>query len=264
MSQEDAQQQLAEGASQLKWSVVVTTAPRQKPKLKTTIQSLLTAGWKDPIVFAEPDSPTCDATTYTNPTKLGVFHNWLKATNYALNSGADVIMTVQDDVWFHPDSKWFAESALWPENCGFLSLYTPLHYSIVQGKMKPWGIYPIFTRSLWGAMAMLWHPSVLKKIINSDKAKNWVGRRSTMKASEIEHKEKNPDTICNLDTFIGYSVRDLGRQMCYVNPSFVQHISEYSSIGGRSVAGKRSAKFMVGTTNAPSAQEIPINNQSFA
>ena len=78
-------------SKELKWSVVVTTAPRQRSKLQTTIQSLLTAGWNDPIVFAEPDSSTCDATTYTNPVKLGVFHNWIKSATHALNSNADVI-----------------------------------------------------------------------------------------------------------------------------------------------------------------------------
>ena len=250
--------------SNLNWSVVVTTAPRKKPKLKTTVQSLKAAGWEDPIVFAEPDSPTCDATTHTSDFKLGVFHNWIRAAQHGLDSGADVVMTVQDDVWFHPDSKWFAEKSLWPENCGFFSLYTPLHYSVVQNKMKPWGIYPIYTKSLWGAMAMVWHPSVLQKVLNSERSKNWVGRRSTMKASEIEHKTNNPETICNVDTFIGYCIRDMGRDMCYVNPSFVQHMSEYSSIGGRGVQGKRSARFMVGSEGVPSAKDIPTRQKDFS
>tara|TARA_R100001377_G_scaffold27014_1_gene14511 strand:+ start:404 stop:1159 length:756 start_codon:yes stop_codon:yes gene_type:complete len=247
-----------------KWSVVVTTAPRKKPKLKTTIQSLRKAGWDNPVVFAEPDSPTCDATTHTNDFKLGVFQNWLKAAWHGVDSGADVIMTVQDDVWFHPDSKWFAEKSLWPTNCGFLSLYTPLHYSIVQGKMKPWGINRIFTKSVWGAMAMIWHPSVLKEIVGGQKAASWIGRRSTMKASEIEHKTNNPDEVCNVDTFLGYCVRDMGREMHYVNPSFAQHISEYSSIGGRGTSGKRSARFVVGSEGVPTAKEIPTGRQDFS
>lgn len=251
-------------SAQVNWCVVVTTAPRKKPKLKTTVLSLKTAGWDAPVVFAEPDSPTCDATTHTSEFKLGVFYNWIKAAQYGLDSGADVIMTVQDDVWFHPDSKWFAESALWPENCGFLSLYTPLHYSIVQGKMKPWGIYPIHTKSMWGAMAMIWHPSVLDRVVNSDRAKNWIGRRSTMKKSQIEHKENNPQDVCNVDTFLGYCVRDMGRNMNYVNPSFAQHISEYSSIGGRNTGGKRSARFIVGSKGVPEAKDIPINSHTFS
>ena len=251
--------------SDLNWSVVVTTAPRKKPKLKTTVQSLKAAGWNNPIVFAEPESPTCDAKTYTSENKLGVFHNWMRAARHALDSNADVIMMVQDDVWFSPDSKWFAESALWPEKCGFLSLYTPLHYSIVQGKMKPWGIYPIYTKSLWGAMAMIWHPKVLSRVVNSWRATEpWIGRRRTMSYEEKQHKTENPETICNVDTFIGYCVKDMKREMYYVNPSFAQHISEYSSIGGRDAKGKRSAKFMVGMRDVPTAKEIPVNPHIFS
>jgi hypothetical protein len=241
------------------WSVVVTTAPRQSPKLNTTINSLQTAGWKDPVVFAEPDSPACDAETYTNKNKLGVFHNWIRAARHALDTDADVIMTVQDDVWFHPDSKWFAESILWPDKCAFLSLYTPLHYSIIQGKQKPWGVYPVRTRSLWGAMAMIWRPSILERVVDSSRAKNWIGKRSAMTPQQIAHKEQNPETIRNVDTFIGYcATRDIKLNMYYVNPSFVQHISECSSIGGRAAEGKRAARFMVGSDGAPNANNIPL------
>ena len=207
------------------WSVVVTTAPRKSPKLNTTIDSLQTSGWKDPVVFAEPDSPACDAETYTNKNKLGVFHNWIQAAKHGLDSGSDVVMTVQDDVWFHPDSKWFAESILWPDKCAFLSLYTPLHY----------------------------------RVINSNRAKNWIGKRSAMTPQQIAHKEQNPETIRNVDTFIGYcATRDIKLNMYYVNPSFVQHISECSSIGGRAAEGKRAARFMVGSDGAPNANNIPL------
>ena len=249
---------------QIKWCVVVATAPRKKPKLKTTVQSLKVAGWENPVVFAEPDSPNCDAETHTSETKLGVFHNWMRGARYAVNSGADVIMTVQDDVWFHPDSKWFAERTLWPKNCGFLSLYTPLHYSVIKGKIKPWGVNSIFTKSLWGAMAMVWHPSVLEQIVNGEKAKNWIGRRSTMNPFEKAHKLENPQDVRNVDTFLGYCVREMGREMHFVNPSFAQHISEYSSIGNRNTTGKRSARFMVGTQGVPTAKEIPIDCQDFS
>ena len=247
-----------------KWSVVVTTAPRKKPKLKTTIQSLRKAGWDNPVVFAEPDSPTCDATTHTNDFRLGVFQNWLKAAWHGVDSGADVIMTVQDDVWFDPESKWFAEKSLWPKKCGFLSLYTPKHYSMAREKIKPWGINRIFTKSLWGAMAMIWHPTVLKQIVSGEKAKNWIGRRSTMKPWEKAYKLENPQEVRNVDTFLGYCVREMDRGMYYVNPSFAQHISTHSSIGNRSASGKRSARFMVGSDGNPTAKQISTGRRDFS
>ena len=35
----------------IKWSVVVTTAPRELPKLQTTIDCLNKAGWDDPVLI---------------------------------------------------------------------------------------------------------------------------------------------------------------------------------------------------------------------
>jgi hypothetical protein len=109
----------------IKWSVVVTTAPRETPKLQTTINCLREAGWDSPVVFSEPNSYVSDAITVQNEQKKGVWHNWLQAVEFALDSNADAIMTVQDDITLHPESKLLAERVLnnWPEDCGYLSLY---------------------------------------------------------------------------------------------------------------------------------------------
>ena len=104
----------------------------------------------------------------------------------------------------------------------------------------------------------------LEQIVNGEKAKNWIGRRSTMNPFEKAHKLENPQDVRNVDTFLGYCVREMGREMHFVNPSFAQHISEYSSIGNRNTTGKRSARFMVGTQGVPTAKEIPIDCQDFS
>lgn len=235
-------------AKTLTWSVAVTTAPRKSPTLPRTIDSLRAAGW-EPTVFAEPDSPECDAETVQNPRKLGVWHNWLQAVDHCLASGAGVVMTVQDDTLFHPDSKAWAEQALWPHpRCGFLSLYTPHHHSYRKRgrslRKLPPGINVIFEKSLWGAMAMVWHPRVLRMLRSHPLVQSWLGRRSTMSEEEIAFKQANPSEIRNVDTAVGYVMRKLDRKMCYANPSPVQHISEYSSIGNRPAIGKRAASFV--------------------
>jgi len=249
--------------SNIKWGVVVTSAPRLKPKLQTTINSLRAAGWNDPIVFSEPDSRASDAQTVNNDKRLGVWHNWLQAANYALSLDVDVIMTTQDDIWIHPESKLFAEKAIWPsDDCGYLSLYTPHHYSIIKGKKKPWGIYPIRTYSVWGAMCLIWHPEVLRSVINTHRAQNWVGVRSKLGDEEFKRRQDNPELIRNLDTAIGYIItKDLGRKIYYCNPSCVQHISEDSSIGGRPATGKRCARFLAGMKGSPSPLNIPIHHE---
>jgi hypothetical protein len=243
--------------SKLKWSVVMCTAPRKYPKIQTTIDCLAEAGWLDPVIFSEPDSFVSTAKTIHNEKKLGVWKNWLKSANYALNTDADVIMTVQDDIWIHPESKQFAEGCLWPKDCGYLSLYTPAHYSTIKGVRKPWGIYPITTKSVWGAMCLVWHPETLRQVVNADRGKNWVGLRSRLGTKEYNRRKENSQLVRNADTVLGHIInRDLGKKIYYCNPSCCQHISEDSSIGGRPAAGNRAASFVAGKNGCPN----PLKN----
>ena len=245
----------------IKWSVVVTTAPRENPKLQTTIDCLNRAVWDNPVVFSEPDSYVSTAKTMHNDPKRGVWHNWLQAVNYALDSDADAIMTVQDDITVHSESKNFAERVLndWPEDAGYLSLYTPLHYSEKKGKKKPWGIYPIHTKSIWGAMCLVWRPSMLREIVSSHRAQSWVGVRKQLGEEEYAERFNNPQLVRNLDTVLGYIIhRDLEKKTYYCNPSCCQHISEDSSIGGRPATGKRAARYVAGEDGVPKPSEIPV------
>jgi len=248
----------------IKWSVVVATAPREHPKLQITIDCLNKAGWNDPVVFSEPDSYVSTAKTIHNDPKKGVWHNWLQSVNFALDSGADAIMTVQDDITVHPESKMFAEKVLnnWPKDAGYLSLYTPHHYSIIKGNKKPWGVYPIHTRSIWGAMCLVWKPETLREIVSSNRAKTWIGVRKQIGDEEYENRVRNPELVRNLDTVLGYAIhRDLSKKTYYCNPSCCQHISEDSSIGGRPATGKRAARFVAGEDGNPTPSEIPVPEQ---
>jgi len=117
------------------WYVAITTAPRKDCTLLQCIDSIRKAGW-EPTVFAEPGSTASDAETIWNESRKGCWHNWLASAKHALdNSNAKYILTVQDDSSFHPDSRTYAESILWPaKDAGFVSLYTPKHYSMLNGK----------------------------------------------------------------------------------------------------------------------------------
>lgn len=245
----------------IRWAVAVTTAPRREPTVHKTIESLRIAGWDDPIVFAEPDSEEVDAKAVINAEKLGVWHNWLQAVDACLAQDVDAIMTVQDDTEFHPEARVFAEAALWPHpRCGFLSLYTPKHYSYDRRRLRARGIITLVPKSLWGAMAMIFHPGVLREMRSTPLATSWVGLRSTMSPSKIEAKQADPSTIRNSDTAIGLLCRKLDRKMCYVNPSIVQHVSIHSSIGNRPAEGKRAAAFLADNEKSLFDQ-IPIHEK---
>lgn len=239
--------------------VAVTTAPRQNCTLNECIESLRVCGW-EPIVFAEPESTESDAKTIVNPRRLGVWHNWLHSARWSLeHSTASLIMTVQDDSLFHIDSKVFVEQILWPDkHVGFVSLYTPKHYSIGKSSIKPVGVNRIVTRSLWGACALVWPREVLEKVVEHPIAKKWSGARPRSgNKAVIQRRLENPHTIANSDTAIGKILNAMRRTMWFVDPSPVQHIARYSSISHGDNSGRRNA-WRIADHQKPLTDQVPI------
>ena len=234
------------------WSVVVTTAPRVDPTLSVCLDSLLIAGW-NAKVFAEPGNydylnEEHSGNVVFNKTKRGVWWNWVDSCKWALeNTTAENIMTVQDDSLFHPDSRIFVENFLWPrQDAGFVSLYTPKHYS-VRGHLKskpprPLGLNRIVTKSLWGACALIFPRSVLEEMMENPFIENWRGANlRTKSAWEKKKKERgeNPHLIANSDTAIGKMMNNMGKSMWFMDPSPVQHIAEHSAMGHGGNKGRR-------------------------
>tara|TARA_R110000868_G_scaffold234987_1_gene488719 strand:- start:12 stop:1271 length:1260 start_codon:yes stop_codon:yes gene_type:complete len=253
-------------SSKFKWFTAITTAPRPDPTIDQCVNSLIVAGF-DPVIFAEPESSeVSNALTIRNETKRGVWHNWLYSCKYALaNSDADVIMTVQDDALFHPDSFSYAEKVLWPrEDAGFVSLYTPKHYTIKKNKeLRPVGVNRIQTRILWGSCAMIWDRRVLEAAINTDRAKNWIGvhpkgKNRERKQEILQRRRDNPHLINNSDYAIGDILRRMGRSFWYVDPSPVSHISEHSTINHGGNKGRRNC-WRCSDWSEPLEKQAPIN-----
>ena len=234
------------------WSVVVTTATRVDPTLSVCLDSLLIAGW-NAKVFAEPGNydylnEEHSGNVVFNKTKRGVWWNWVDSCKWALeNTTAENIMTVQDDSLFHPDSRIFVENFLWPrQDAGFVSLYTPKHYS-VRGHLKskpprPLGLNRIVTKSLWGACALIFPRSVLEEMMENPFIENWRGANlRTKSAWEKKKKERgeNPHLIANSDTAIGKMMNNMGKSMWFMDPSPVQHIAEHSAMGHGGNKGRR-------------------------
>jgi hypothetical protein len=225
--------------STIDWFVAITTAPRKACTLTQCVDSVRKAGW-EPMVFAEPGATETDAKTITNSERLGVWNNWLSVARYALeNTNANTIMTVQDDSSFHPDSRSFAESILWPEKgCGYLSLYTPSHYSSRLGHAP--GVFRIRTGNMWGACALIFSRESLETILSHKLASSWVGVHPKRNAAEVmARRRSNPSLIANSDTAIGRIVTSLGLPTYYVSPSPVEHIAAHSTISHGGNTGRR-------------------------
>jgi hypothetical protein len=240
------------------WAVVVTAAPRAgEYTLAKCLQSIIAAGWSDPIVFAEPGIDVPDGiTTFHNPTRRGCFHNWLYSAKWALeNTTAEMILCVQDDSLFHPDSRQFTEDhCLWPsEDTGIVSLYTASHYQGDKGVMKPVGVNEVYTSVWWGTCAVVWRRSALQAVIDHEITKNWLGISPRKQADEshnpklrarrvaeyFEGRKTQPHLINNSDYVAGHVLNLLGCRKFFVDPSPVSHISKVSTINHGGNSGKR-------------------------
>lgn len=233
----------------LDWAVTITTAPRRVNYLPQCVDSLRSAGWSNPVVFAEPGSTTLSHThTIFNEVRLGCFHNWLSSAKWALeNTTAEQILMMQDDVVVHPGSRELAEKRLlWPDDAAFVSLYTPQHYA--KGRT---GFLKIATKSMWGACALIWKREALQEAVLSSTICGFKGLGPKKKKSETiaEHRERvktfkearkeKPELINNSDYAIGLAVLRMSKRMYYVSPSPARHIATVSSIRHGDNKGKR-------------------------
>lgn len=245
----------------MSWTTVVTTAPRKECTLIQTLDSLEECGWT-PVVFAEPGSTPTSRLTFWNESRLGVWHNWLKAARWGTEQGTDFVMTVQDDTEFHLESKDLIESIKWPEDAGYVSLYTPKHYQFWADRTTPRrnGIYAIKTQSMWGAVALVFRTEILRQLVEHPRSVSWLGVRSRKKSKWPELKQRrieNSWMIQNSDTIIGsILIKNLKRRLYYFNPSPATHISRFSAIGHGDNKGRRNAYFVA-------AYDLPLVDQIF-
>lgn len=242
-----------------RWFIAVTTAPRKECTLAKCVQSIRECGW-EPMVFAEPGSTSTDCETVWNKERLGIWHNWIHSARWCLeHTSSELILTVQDDALFHPESRVFAESILWPsDDAGFISLYTPKHYTIRKDKtIRDPGVNRIFTRSLWGACALIWDRRVLREVVGHTIAATWSGAMPRSRSpSVIQKRLDNPHTIANSDTAIGKIMNRMKRTMWFVDPSPVQHIARYSTIAHGDNSGRRNAH-RIADHQVPLAEQVP-------
>lgn len=239
------------------WTVAVTTAPRRDCTLIECVESIRRAGW-EPIVFAEPGSTSTNAQTVWNKERKGVWHNWRDSAAWCLrNTDSQLILTVQDDSLFHPDSREFAESVLWPHpDAAFVSLYTPKHYTLNGAKeYRAAGVNRIKTRSLWGACALIWDRRVLEAVVYHKTARSWVGAARTKKQKR-QFQQRPRFKIANSDTAIGKICNALKRPMYFVDPSPVSHIAVHSSIGHGDNKGRRNC-YRCSKHETPLIEQVP-------
>jgi hypothetical protein len=252
------------------WTCIVTTAPRSICTLKLTCESLVDCGWT-PIIFAEPGSTDLSSTyeTHWNTQRLGIWRNWLQASAWALAQNTSHVITVQDDVDFHPETKDWLDILDWPSNTGFISPYTPRPYQTWKnGSPRPVGLNPVKMRSCWTGQSLCFTHDVLTKLVNHPRAPLWCGlpprhqRNPQGRIAHREFKQANPHLIQNSDYIIGSILQvDLGLTLYYPNPSLATHCNPVSSVNHGSNTGRRNSKY-IAHFDRPIEQQLDPNRNS--
>ena len=222
------------------WTCIVTSAPRTVCTLRLTCESLGDCGW-NPIIFAEPGATDLSKQfeTFWNTIRFGIWRNWLQSARWALSqTTATHIITVQDDVDFHPETKDWLDQLDWPADTGFISPYTPRPYQTWKnGTQRPIGLNPVKMRSCWTGQSLCFTREVLQQLVDHPNADSWCGlppKHQRNPKGRIDHrafKQANPHLIQNSDYIIGSILqRSLGLTLYYPNPSLATHCNPVSSV----------------------------------
>lgn len=203
------------------WSVGITTAPRLKPTLEQTLQSLALAGWDSPHLFAEPGCDIPDGYAITQRgTRMGAWPNWYLALSEMVLKDplADAYFVVQDDVLFSRNCRLFLERSLWPtRQTGLVSLYCPTIYHADKIGQPPAPCEVDEGFGLVGALTFLFPPEAARALLQD--------------TTVMEHRLKGRRRgLCNIDAVVGRWAQETGRKVYFYSPSLATHIGDTSSI----------------------------------
>ncbi len=220
------------------WAIGMTTAPRQRSTLRSTLASLRGAGWAGPVqLFAEPGSRTSAAIAGLGPVStlrrpgpaLGAWPNFLLAlTELTLRQPhADAYLMVQDDVAFSSGLRPYLEEKLWPgARPGVVSLHTASHLAPATGT----GFFLAdLGWSAWGAQAFIFSNAAARAFLSDAKVR--------------DHRLNGFfDGLKNVDSVVGDWCRRTQHEFWLHAPSLVEHIGATSTLWpGVSLGGRRSS-----------------------
>ncbi|HCS55012.1 MAG TPA: hypothetical protein DIW81_26070, partial [Planctomycetaceae bacterium] len=154
-----------------KWSVGVTTAPREQPTLERSLISLAEAGFESPRLFVEPGTEIPEDFDHLpisqRDQKLGAFPNWYLALTEMVmrDPRAEAYLLCQDDVLYSKGARNYLEQVLWPsDKTGVVSLYCPSH----DQRPEDANGFKATTNgwNSWGALAYIFPNRALRKLLS--------------------------------------------------------------------------------------------------
>lgn len=223
-----------------RWAAGVTTAPRNSPTLKRSLDSIRAAGF-DPVIFAEPETPLSgiEAEIVQRRAKLGVVVNWIQGLQDLLARfpDAQALAMFQDDILLCKGVREFLEHDLWPRrDSGVVSLYCPNAKGYERESFT--GTRRISQKNLIGACAMVVPRHVAELIVTGQHRNKWRGF-----AEGGQSAINDPARWKALDAFIGHALAAAGLSADFYDPSLVQHIGKTSTLYGKlSIHAKRQGR----------------------
>ena len=202
------------------WAAGVVTAPRRRPTLSYTLDSIIRAGWPAPHIFSDGE-PALDSrhrhlsVTVRTPAS-GAWPNFFLALSelFTREPHADAYLICEDDALFYDreNVREYLEDALrCKDNTAFFSLYCSMAYDN-QGK-DGWHEFDGAWR--WGALAFVFPRRSLLEYL-SDKG--------------ILHHASTKEGHIHSDVLSGLWAHHNQRKVYYPTPSLVQHIGDVSAV----------------------------------
>lgn len=203
------------------WSVGVTTSPRRIPTVQPCVQSVMEAGWTDPVLFVDGEvevpSMLAELNRCRRKPALGAFPNYVLSLSelYMRDPHADAYLLIQDDALFVPSdaTKTYLERVLWPcDGPCIASLYCSKKYN---QDTAGWHLFP--ENWVWGAVAFAFSNAAVKQILTSP--------------TLLAHRAQDGrDGLSKIDVAIGQIAKEQNIPLIFPSPSLVQHIGTVSTI----------------------------------
>jgi glycosyltransferase involved in cell wall biosynthesis len=218
----------------LTWAVAMLTAPRQRPVLASSLESLRAAGFENIQIFAESGSPIpqewADAARIVHEQRLGHLRNFAFAAKTLLDQqpAADCYAIFEDDISAARGLRDWCDGQLWPARHGIVSLYT---CRVFADDRPGWQTLNLGRYRTFGALAFVFRGEALRAFLSD---------AGVMR--HVAHGTPGADAV------VGEWALRTGIGIAYHTPSLVQHECGTPALAGHEVgrAGRALAVESVG------------------
>ncbi len=195
-------------------AVGMRIAKRKTPRWQESIESIVAAGFKRPILFAEPDAGVEADVTWSE--NLGAAKSFKAMCERLVNEPSECLLLCEDDILLSAHTADYVRTLNVTDEV--ISLYTPGPRQAGNRGFNKCG------SSFVGSLALLLRRSVLKSLMQTSAWTNW------------------PKHDC-VDRLMRAATNEIGIAIMLPNPSLCQHVGDTPAIyTGRKITDIRQAK----------------------